>query len=228
MEKIKLFEKYNLNLTEEKLNKLNIFYSELIFYNNSFNLTAITEENEVFIKHFLDSIFPEFLIEKNSSVIDIGAGAGFPSLPLKIYRPDLNVTMIDSLNKRVNFLNDVIKKLELENISAFHARAEDFAKTNRESFDYAVVRAVAKIPTLIEYAFPLLKVGGRLLCYKGGDVEEELKQSENALKILGGVVERVEKFNLEGNSRTIVLIKKFEHTPSKYPRSKNLPKLKPL
>ena len=228
MEKIKLFEKYNLNLTEEKLNKLNIFYSELIFYNNSFNLTAITEENEVFIKHFLDSIFPEFLIEKNSSVIDIGAGAGFPSLPLKIYRPDLRVTMIDSLNKRVNFLNDVIKKLELENISAFHARAEDFAKTNRESFDYAVVRAVAKIPTLIEYAFPLLKVGGRLLCYKGGDVEEELNQSENALKILGGVVERVEKFNLEGNSRTIVLIKKFEHTPSKYPRSKNLPKLKPL
>ncbi|HIV01274.1 MAG TPA: 16S rRNA (guanine(527)-N(7))-methyltransferase RsmG [Candidatus Caccopulliclostridium gallistercoris] len=228
MEKIKLFEKYNLNLTEEKLNKLNIFYSELIFYNNSFNLTAITEENEVFIKHFLDSIFPEFLIEKNSSVIDIGAGAGFPSIPLKIYRPDLNVTMIDSLNKRVNFLNDVIKKLELENISAFHARAEDFAKTSRESFDYAVVRAVAKIPTLIEYAFPLLKVGGRLLCYKGGDVEEELKQSENALKILGGVVERVEKFNLEGNSRTIVLIKKLEHTPSKYPRSKNLPKLKPL
>ena len=228
MEKIKLFEKYNLNLTEEKLNKLNIFYSELIFYNNSFNLTAITEENEVFIKHFLDSIIPEFLIEKNSSVIDIGAGAGFPSLPLKIYRPDLRVTMIDSLNKRVNFLNDVIKKLELENISAFHARAEDFAKTNRESFDYAVVRAVAKIPTLIEYAFPLLKVGGRLLCYKGGDVEEELNQSENALKILGGVVERVEKFNLEGNSRTIVLIKKFEHTPSKYPRSKNLPKLKPL
>lgn len=228
MEKIKLFEKYNLNLTEEKLNKLNIFYSELIFYNNSFNLTAITEENEVFIKHFLDSIFPQFLIEKNSSVIDIGAGAGFPSLPLKIYRPDLNVTMIDSLNKRVNFLNDVIKKLELENISAFHARAEDFAKTSRESFDYAVVRAVAKIPTLIEYAFPLLKVGGRLLCYKGGDVEEELKQSENALKILGGVVERVEKFNLEGNSRTIVLIKKLEHTPSKYPRSKNLPKLKPL
>lgn len=228
MEKIKLFEKYNLNLTEEKLNKLNIFYSELIFYNNSFNLTAITEENEVFIKHFLDSIFPQFLIEKNSSVIDIGAGAGFPSLPLKIYRPDLRVTMIDSLNKRVNFLNDVIKKLELENISAFHARAEDFAKTSRESFDYAVVRAVAKIPTLIEYAFPLLKVGGRLLCYKGGDVEEELKQSENALKILGGVVERVEKFNLEGNSRTIVLIKKLEHTPSKYPRSKNLPKLKPL
>ena len=228
MEKIKLFEKYNLNLTEEKLNKLNIFYSELIFYNNSFNLTAITEENEVFIKHFLDSIFPQFLIEKNSSVIDIGAGAGFPSLPLKIYRPDLNVTMIDSLNKRVNFLNDVIKKLELENISAFHARAEDFAKTSRENFDYAVVRAVAKIPTLIEYAFPLLKVGGKLLCYKGGDVEEELKQSENALKILGGVVERVEKFNLEGNSRTIVLIKKLEHTPSKYPRSKNLPKLKPL
>ena len=228
MEKIKLFEKYNLNLTEEKLNKLNIFYSKLIFYNNSFNLTAITEENEVFIKHFLDSIFPEFLIEKNSSVIDIGAGAGFPSIPLKIYRPDLNVTMIDSLNKRVNFLNEIIKKLELENISAFHARAEDFAKTSRESFDYAVVRAVAKIPTLIEYAFPLLKVGGKLLCYKGGDVEEELKQSENALKILGGVVERVEKFNLEGNSRTIVLIKKLEHTPSKYPRSKNLPKLKPL
>lgn len=228
MEKINLFKKYNLILDEEKLNKLNEFYKNLIFYNNSFNLTNITEENDVFIKHFLDSIYPQYLIKENSSVLDIGAGAGFPSLPLKIYRPDLKITMIDSLNKRVNFLNEIIKKLELENISAFHARAEDYAKTSRENFDYAVVRAVAKIPTLIEYAFPLLKVGGRLLCYKGGDVEEELKQSENALKILGGVVERVEKFNLEGNSRTIVLIKKFEHTPSKYPRSKNLPKLKPL
>lgn len=228
MEKINLFKKYNLILDEEKLNKLNEFYKNLIFYNNSFNLTNITEENDVFIKHFLDSIYPQYLIKENSSVLDIGAGAGFPSLPLKIYRPDLKITMIDSLNKRVNFLKEMISVLNLKDISATHTRAEDFALKNRESFDYVIVRAVAKLNTLVEYALPFLKLQGELLAYKGSEVEEEILQCESALKILGGKIERVEKFELEGNSRSIVVIKKNSQTPAKYPRGKNLPKLKPL
>lgn len=228
MEKINLFKKYNLILDEEKLNKLNEFYKNLIFYNNSFNLTNITEENDVFIKHFLDSIYPQYLIKENSSVLDIGAGAGFPSLPLKIYRPDLKITMIDSLNKRVNFLKEMISVLNLKDISATHTRAEDFALKNRERFDYVIVRAVAKLNTLVEYALPFLKLQGELLAYKGSEVEEEILQCESALKILGGKIERVEKFELEGNSRSIVVIKKNSQTPAKYPRGKNLPKLKPL
>lgn len=228
MEKINLFKKYNLILDEEKLNKLNEFYKNLIFYNNSFNLTNITEENDVFIKHFLDSIYPQYLIKENSSVLDIGAGAGFPSLPLKIYRPDLKITMIDSLNKRVNFLKEMISVLNLKDITATHTRAEDFALKNRESFDYVIVRAVAKLNTLVEYALPFLKLQGELLAYKGSEVEEEILQCESALKILGGKIERVEKFELEGNSRSIVVIKKISQTPAKYPRGKNLPKLKPL
>ena len=228
MEKINLFKKYNLILDEEKLNKLNEFYKNLIFYNNSFNLTNITEENDVFIKHFLDSIYPQYLIKENSSVLDIGAGAGFPSLPLKIYRPDLKITMIDSLNKRVNFLKEMISVLNLKDISATHTRAEDFALKNRESFDYVIVRAVAKLNTLVEYALPFLKLQGELLAYKGSEVEEEILQCESALKILGGKIERVEKFELEGNSRSVVVIKKISQTPEKYPRGKNLPKLKPL
>ena len=228
MEKINLFKKYNLILDEEKLNKLNEFYKNLIFYNNSFNLTNITEENDVFIKHFLDSIYPQYLIKENSSVLDIGAGAGFPSLPLKIYRPDLKITMIDSLNKRVNFLKEMISVLNLKDISATHTRAEDFALKNRERFDYVIVRAVAKLNTLVEYALPFLKLQGELLAYKGSEVEEEILQCESALKILGGKIERVEKFELEGNSRSVVVIKKISQTPEKYPRGKNLPKLKPL
>lgn len=228
MEKIELFKKYNLILNEEKLNKLNEFYNNLILYNKSFNLTAITEENEVFIKHFLDSIYPEKFIKQNSKILDIGAGAGFPSLPLKIYRPDLKITMIDSLNKRVNFLNDMINILSLNNVDALHFRAEDFAKNNRNNYDYVVVRAVAKLPTLLEYSIPFLKLGGKLLAYKSSFVEEEVKDSFNALKLLGAKLESIEKFDLEGNARSVIIVKKVAETPLKYPRNKNLPKLKPL
>ena len=228
MEKIELFKKYNLILNEEKLNKLNEFYNNLILYNKSFNLTAITEENEVFIKHFLDSIYPEKFIKQNSKILDIGAGAGFPSLPLKIYRPDLKITMIDSLNKRVNFLNDMINILSLNNEEALHYRSEDLAKNNRNNYDYVVVRAVAKLPTLLEYSIPFLKLGGKLLAYKSSFVEEEVKDSFNALKLLGAKLESIEKFDLEGNARSVIIVKKVAETPLKYPRNKNLPKLKPL
>ena len=228
MEKIELFKKYNINLSEEKYDKLVTYFNQLIYYNNQFNLTAITEENDVFIKHFLDSIYPEFLIEKNSKIVDIGAGAGFPSLPLKIYRDDLVVTMIDSLNKRVNFLNTIISKLSLKNIEACHTRAEDFSKQNRNKYDYVVVRAVAKLSTLLEYSLPLLKVGGKLLAYKGDNNEEEIEDSNKALEILGGKIQKVLKFDIENNKRTVVVVVKTKDTPIKYPRNKNLPKTNPL
>ncbi len=228
MEKIELFKKYNINLSEEKYEKFMTYFNELILFNNQFNLTAITEENDVFIKHFLDSLYPEFLIKKNSKIIDIGAGAGFPSLPLKIYREDLSVTMIDSLNKRINFLNTMISKLKLENVESIHTRAEDFAKLNRNKFDYVVVRAVAKLSTLLEYSLPLLNVGGKLLAYKGDNIEDELASSNNALFILGGKIQDVLKYEIEGNKRTIIVVEKIKDTPTKYPRNKNLPKTNPL
>ena len=228
MEKIELFKKYNINLSEEKYEKFMTYFNELILFNNQFNLTAITEENDVFIKHFLDSLYPEFLIKKNSKIIDIGAGAGFPSLPLKIYREDLSVTMIDSLNKRINFLNTMISKLKLENVESIHTRAEDFAKLNRNKFDYVVVRAVAKLSTLLEYSLPLLNVGGKLLAYKGDNIEDELASSNNALFILGGKIQDVLKYEIEGNKRTIIVVEKIKDTPTKYPRNKNLPKKNPL
>ena len=226
MEKIELFKKYNINLSEEKYERFMTYFNELILFNNQFNLTAITEENDVFIKHFLDSLYPEFLIKKNSKIIDIGAG--FPSLPLKIYREDLSVTMIDSLNKRINFLNTMISKLKLENVESIHTRAEDFAKLNRNKFDYVVVRAVAKLSTLLEYSLPLLNVGGKLLAYKGDNIEDELASSNNALFILGGKIQDVLKYEIEGNKRTIIVVEKIKDTPIKYPRNKNLPKTNPL
>lgn len=225
----KLFKKYNLNeINKEKINKFNIYFKNLIEWNNQFNLTAITDEREVQIKHFLDSVFPEFLIEKNAKILDIGAGAGFPSLPLKIYRDDLDVTMLDSLNKRVNFLNHIITILNLKNTRAEHSRAEDFAKNHRDEFDYVVVRAVAKLSTLLEYALPLLKIGGKLIAYKSFETDDEIENSKNALNILGGKVVNIKKYVLEENQRSVIVIEKIKTTPHKYPRDKNLPKVKPL
>ena len=160
------FEKYGINLSKTQENQFDKYFSMLIETNKVLNLTAITEENEVLIKHFLDSAIPEKFIPKNSKVIDIGSGAGFPALPLKIVRDDLDITMVDSLNKRVNFLNEVINELNLQKTYAFHSRAEDFAKENREKYDVAVARAVASLDTLVEYLLPFVKVGGIAVIYK--------------------------------------------------------------
>ena len=224
----KLCKLNNINFSEKYENNFLQFFNDLIYYNNMFNLTAITEKNEVIIKHFLDSIYPEKYIPKNASVIDIGAGAGFPSLPLKIVREDLNLTMLDSLNKRVNFLNNMVEKLDLKNAFAIHSRAEDYAIKNREKFDIAIARAVANLSTLSEYCLPFVKVGGTFIAMKGGSCEEEINNAKLAIKTLGGKIDKVEEYNLEGNSRTIIIIKKIMPTPNKYPRGKNLPKTKPI
>lgn len=230
MEINELFSKYGYPLDEEKIDKFNKYFEFLIEENKKFNLTAITEKNDVLIKHFLDSILAEKNIFENSKIIDIGSGAGFPALPLKIVRDDLNITMVDSLNKRVNFLNQTIELLELKNITAVHARAEDYIKNNREMFDFAVARAVAPLKTLLEYLVPYLKVGGKCLIYKSVQLEEEIKQAKNALNVLNCKVVKIENYKIDeiDADRKILVIEKLGKTNPKYPRGKNLPKLNPL
>lgn len=230
-EKIKkMFEKYNILLNKNQILQFEKYYQFLVEENKKYNLTSITEEDDVIFKHFLDSVLPEKLIDKNARCVDVGSGAGFPAIPLKIVRPDLEICMVDSLQKRVNFLNQTINLLKLENTTAFHARVEDFAIKNREKFDYALSRAVAQVPTLAEYLIPLVKVNGKVIMYKSQKVEEELMAGEKAIKELGGQVDQVIKMNIEEieAERNFIVIKKVQKTPQKYPRGKNLPKIKPI
>ena len=227
---IETFNKYGISLSKTQETQFDNYFSMLVETNKVLNLTAITEENEVLIKHFLDSAIPEKFIPQNSKVIDIGSGAGFPALPLKIVRSDLEITMVDSLNKRVNFLNEVIKSLNLSKTYAFHSRAEDFAKENREKFDVAVARAVASLDTLVEYLLPFVKIGGIAVIYKSTKLEEELENAKKAILVLGGKVEKVENFEIfeENLQRNILIIRKITKTPQKYPRGKNQPKSNPI
>lgn len=228
MSMIELFQKYNLSLTEKQNEMFDKYYQMLIETNKKFNLTAITEKKDVEIKHFLDSVLPVSCFSENSLIVDVGSGAGFPAIPLKIMREDLKITMIDSLNKRVNFLNEVISSLNFSNTYAVHSRAEDFAKENREKFDYAIARAVAPLNTLLEYLLPLVKVGGSCIIYKSVKLEEEINNSSQALSILGGEIKGVLQFQLEDTERKILIVEKKQKTPFKYPRSKNLPKTQPI
>lgn len=209
--------------------KFDTYFKELVEYNNKVNLTAITEEQDVYIKHFLDSILGMFEIPQNASVIDIGAGAGFPSLPLKIVRPDINLTMLDSLNKRIAFLNYITDKLGVKTNNV-HSRAEDYAIKHREEYDVAVARAVATLNTLVEYLLPFVKVGGIVLAYKGSNVEAEIENANKAISILGGKIIKIVKETLPNNAgeRNVVVIKKIKSTPIKYPRRQNKPKTDPI
>lgn len=225
-----LFEKYNIEYNEIMLKKLYLFYSEVIKVNEVMNLTNITDEKDFAVKNILDSVLPINMIPKNALVVDVGAGAGFPSIPLKILRPDLKIVMIDSLNKRIKFLNDVVAKLEIDNIKAIHSRAEDFALNNREKFDVAVSRAVSRLNTLCEYCLPLVKVGGMFIAYKSIKAEEEIEEAQKGIQILGGKVASLQNILVKEieSVRINIIIKKENPTPKQYPRGKNLPKLKPL
>lgn len=230
------FQKYlanmNIELTKKQYNQFYLYMNTLIEWNKKINLTAITDENEIILKHFIDSLTIEKYINKNSRIIDIGTGAGFPGIPLKIYREDLNITLVDSLNKRVNFLNEVIEKLNLKNIQAIHGRAEDIGKNKnyRECYDYAVSRAVANTATLSEYTIPLVKENGKCIFMKGANIDEELKNAQNAINLLGGKIETVEKFSLPNSDigRSILIIDKKAKTNSKYPRKAGTPAKMPL
>lgn len=225
-------EQIDIKFNDKHLNQFYEYMNLLLEWNEKINLTAITEPEEIILKHFIDSLTINKYIEKNKTLADVGTGAGFPGIPLKIYRPDLNVTLVDSLNKRINFLNEVISDLDLKNINTVHSRIEDFGKDKkyRESFDYVTARAVANLTTLSEYLIPISKVNGKCICMKGNDVKEEIKDSEKAINLLGGKIDKVDYFELPNSdiSRNVIIIDKIKNTPSKYPRKAGMPSKEPL
>lgn len=217
---------------DEQLNKFYNYMNLLLEWNEKINLTAITNPEEIVLKHFIDSLTINKYIEKNKNIVDVGTGAGFPGIPLKIYRPDVKITLVDSLNKRIIFLNEVIDNLKLSDIYTVHSRIEDFGKDKkyREKFDYVTARAVANLSVLSEYLIPITKVNGKCICMKGSEIEEEVNNSKNAINILGGKIEKIEKFDLPNTdiSRNLVIINKIRNTPNKYPRKAGIPVKEPL
>ena len=236
---VNICNKINIEISDDQINCFEKYYELLIEKNKVMNLTAITDKEDVIVKHFIDSIaLIPYLTDKGINInnklriIDIGTGAGFPGLPLKIMMPDVKFTLLDSLNKRVSFLNEVIDELKLKDIEALHGRAEDYASDNkyREKYDICVSRAVANLSTLSEYCIPFVKEDGFFISYKAGESEEEINNSKNAIKILGGKINKVEEFVLPGTdaSRVFVFIRKQELTDKKYPRKAGVPAKKPL
>ncbi len=226
-------EAFGIVLTEAQIDLFNRYLFELTEWNNKFNLTAIREEKEIVLKHFVDSISAvPFFPENTSSLIDVGTGAGFPGIPIKIVLKDLTVTLLDSLKKRVKFLNHIIQSHSYENMTAIHKRAEELAhmREHREVYDVGISRAVAPLPVLCEYVIPFVKVGGYFIPMKGSDIQNELKTSAKAIDILGGAVEDVKKFLLTGTGikRHLILIKKIRQTPTMYPRKSGKPSKSPL
>ena len=223
-----------IELSDHQIDQFLKYYELLIQWNEMMNLTAITEYDDVMKKHFVDSLslVKAFDVSKEVSVIDVGTGAGFPGLALKIAFPNLKIVLLDSLNKRITFLNTVIEQLGLVNISAIHGRAEDIAKQEnyRESFDLCVSRAVANLSTLSEYCLPFVKIGGEFISYKSEKITEEQTTAESAIRILGGKVKDQIIFDLPNSDiyRNLFIIKKEKKTPKKYPRKSGLPSKEPL
>ncbi len=228
----KYLKEINIELKKEQTEKFYKYMNLLLEWNEKINLTAITEPEEVILKHFVDSLTISKYIEKGSKLVDMGTGAGFPGIPLKILREDIEITLADSLNKRINFLNEVIKELNLKNIQTVHTRAEEFGKNKkyRESFDIATSRAVANLSTLSEYLIPLVKPNGKVICMKGSEVKEEVEMAKKAIEILGGKIEQEESFNLPNSDmkRNVIIIKKVKNTPAKYPRKPGMPAKEPI
>lgn len=226
-EKAKLI---NIELEDVKIEKFYNYMNLLLEWNEKINLTAITEPNEVILKHFIDSATIIKYIENNMNIVDVGTGAGFPGIPLNIIENNAKYTLVDSLNKRINFLNEVIEKVELQNINTVHSRIEDFAKNNKEKFDVATSRAVASLNVLLEYLLPLVKVGGICICMKGSNAKEEIENASKALEILGGKIEKIEEIILPNSDivRNIIIVRKIKTTPNKYPRKAGMATKEPI
>ena len=221
-----------IKFTEEQLQKFYEYMNMLIEWNKKINLTAIIEPKEIILKHFIDSLTILKYVNDNEKMLDVGTGAGFPGIPIKIMNEKIEITLLDSLNKRINFLNEVINKLKLKNISAIHSRIEDYGKNNkyREKYDIVTSRAVANLATLSEYMLPMLKIKGKSICMKGSDIKEEVKNSKRAINILGGEIVNIEELVLpkSDNRRNLIIIKKKKNTPLKYPRKAGIPSKEPL
>ncbi len=225
-------EKMNINIVPHDTEKFYKYMKLLIEWNEKVNLTAIVEPKEIILKHFVDSLTILNNIHDNDEVIDIGTGAGFPGLPIAIMNNKSNVTLLDSLNKRINFLNEVLKEIELNNVTTIHSRAEDFGKDNkyREKYDIAVSRAVAPLNILLEYMLPTVKVGGKCICMKSSSIEEELDMAKTACGILGGEIVDIQSVILPDTDieRKNIIIKKVKNTPLKYPRKAGMPSKEPI
>lgn len=223
---------FGVMLSEEQQNQFYNYMELLLEWNEKLNLTAITDQEQILTKHFIDSLSIAPYINLSDKILDIGTGAGFPGIPLKIALPQNSFTLLDSLNKRINFLNVIIQELKLKNIKAIHGRAEEFNKINgeRENYEIVVSRAVAKLNVLLEYMLPFVKKGGKCICMKSIDIDEELKEAEKAIKTLGGRIEKIDSITLENTDiqRKIVIIKKVQETPKKYPRKAGTPLREPI
>lgn len=230
----KILQKWNITLSDEQEWQFSTFYEMLVEKNKVMNLTAITEFDEVIEKHFLDSVSLGAVLDlkKELKVLDMGTGAGFPGIPLKIIYPNLQITLADSLNKRVTFLNEVIEALKLNGIEAIHARAEELARNAayREQYDLCVSRAVANLSTLSEYCLPFVALNGMFVPYKSGEIEEEVEAAKKAIFLLGGELKQVHQFSFGENDlhRSFVLIEKKKKTPKTYPRKAGTPAKQPL
>lgn len=228
----KLFAQGGMTVNDKQYSDLKKYSRLLVEWNERINLTAIVDPEGIALKHFYDSVYPFFMtdVPQGASVIDVGTGAGFPSCPLKVFRSDLSLTLLDSLNKRIKFLQEVSDALGLD-ADCVHGRAEELGKNPeyRERYDIACARAVANLSELCEYCLPFVKGGGKFVALKGSNGNEELNAAENAVKILGGRVELAKEYTLpNGDGRTLIVIKKISSTPEKYPRNKGQMKKKPL
>lgn len=220
-----------IELTKKQIEKFYNYMNLLLEWNEKINLTAIIEPREVILKHFVDSLTIAKYIKENEKLIDVGTGAGFPGIPLSIVKENTDIVLLDSLNKRINFLEEIKQNLKLKNITTIHGRAEEFGKNKkeREIYDIATSRAVAPLNILLEYLLPLVKVGGKAICMKGYNIEE-IENAKNALEILGGKIEKIEEITLPNSDikRNIIIVKKVKNTPSKYPRKPGTPSKEPI